>query len=71
MLQIPHRLLSFHLLPGVVVSVLCLATPTLAEAEAQLIEQCWRPHMEPLRACKQAPPQNVPKGTPVDSGILG
>ncbi|XP_072030278.1 protein fuzzy homolog [Amphiura filiformis] len=69
--KVPHRLLSFHLLPGVVVSVLCLATPTLAEAEAQLIEQCWRPHMDPLRACKQAPPQNVPKGTPIDTGILG
>lgn len=69
--KVPHRLLSFHLLPDVVVSVLCLATPTLAEAESQLVEQCWRPHMDSLRLCQKAPLQNVPKGTPIDSGILG
>ncbi|XP_041483199.1 protein fuzzy homolog [Lytechinus variegatus] len=67
----PHRLLSIHLLPGVVVSVLCYANPTLAEAEEQLIEPSWRSHHEALRAIQRAPPSNIPRTIPLDAGILG
>ncbi|XP_071802751.1 protein fuzzy homolog [Asterias amurensis] len=69
----PHRLLSISLLPGVVVSVLCLATPTLAEAETSLVEAAWRSHVESLRACQKAAVagQYVPKSLSIDSGILG
>ncbi|XP_022090551.1 protein fuzzy homolog [Acanthaster planci] len=71
--KIPHRLVSISLLPGVIVSVLCLETPTLAEAQTTLVEPAWRAQVESLRACQKASlnGQYVPKTLIMDSGILG
>ncbi|XP_038071575.1 protein fuzzy homolog isoform X2 [Patiria miniata] len=71
--KVPHRLLSISLLPGVIVSVLCLDTPTLADAQATLVEPSWRAYVESLRACQKASlaGQHIPKSLSVDSGILG
>ncbi|XP_071509327.1 protein fuzzy homolog [Diadema antillarum] len=67
----PHRLLSIHLLPGVVVSVLCYAEPTLSDAVNALVEPAWRPHHDSLRALQRAPSSNIPRSIAVDGGVLG
>lgn len=68
--QVPHRLISVHLLSGLVVSVLCLDVPTLATVQSKLIESHWLPHFEMLKTCLRAPVTNIPKAIVVDPGIL-
>ncbi|XP_033122216.1 protein fuzzy homolog [Anneissia japonica] len=69
--KIPHRLLSIHLLSGIVVSVMCGPTPSLEAVKSQLVEACWLPHVEVLRACLNMGSRNVPASVEVDQGVIG
>ncbi|XP_071838925.1 protein fuzzy homolog [Apostichopus japonicus] len=69
--KVPHRLISVHLLSGLVVSVLCLDVPTLSTVQSKLIETHWLPHFETLKGCLRASVTNIPKTIPIDPGILG
>ncbi|XP_066508744.1 protein fuzzy homolog [Hoplias malabaricus] len=48
---VAHRLLSFQLLPGVFVCVLCGPSPSLHRVESELVGSFWTPVVETLRSC--------------------
>uniref|UniRef100_A0A8D0HL62 Secreted protein n=1 Tax=Sphenodon punctatus TaxID=8508 RepID=A0A8D0HL62_SPHPU len=51
--QVPHRLLSFQLIPGLQVVLLCGPSPSLQ----RLVDRFWLPLIEPLRASAHAVPR--------------
>lgn len=48
---VAHRLLRFQLLLGVDVCVLCGPSPSLQQAESELVGRFWSPLVEVLRGC--------------------
>ncbi|XP_020859136.1 protein fuzzy homolog isoform X4 [Phascolarctos cinereus] len=71
LLQVPHRLLTLMLLPGLELCVLCGPQPPLSQVEPQVLERWWQPVLEPLRACVALAPRGIPAGFPLHPGILG
>nr|XP_032833903.1 LOW QUALITY PROTEIN: protein fuzzy homolog [Petromyzon marinus] len=70
--QVPHRLLTFRLLPGLELCVLCGPQPTLQDIQStQLVERFWRPVLEPLRTCVVLAPHAFHSTTPLHGAILG
>ncbi|XP_071949645.1 protein fuzzy homolog [Antedon mediterranea] len=69
--KIPHRLLSIHLLSGLVVSVLCGPSPSLDAVKSQLVEACWLPHMEPMRACLNMGTKSISSSFAIEQGVIG
>ncbi|XP_069764640.1 protein fuzzy homolog isoform X2 [Narcine bancroftii] len=48
---VPHRLLTFQLVPGVDVCLLCGPTPSLQQVQTELVERFWSPVLECLKTC--------------------
>ncbi|XP_078511374.1 protein fuzzy homolog isoform X2 [Lissotriton helveticus] len=68
---VPHRLLTFQLVPGVDVCVLCGPTPSLQKVETELVERYWRPLQDPVKACLRVQLRSFPASFPLHQGILG
>ncbi|XP_043915565.1 protein fuzzy homolog isoform X2 [Protopterus annectens] len=68
---VPHRLLTFLLVPGVEVCILCGPVPSLQEVERELVERFWKPLAEPLKACLRMQVRSFPASVPLDRGIIG
>uniref|UniRef100_A0A8D2HTV0 Fuzzy planar cell polarity protein n=1 Tax=Urocitellus parryii TaxID=9999 RepID=A0A8D2HTV0_UROPR len=70
-LQVPHRLLTLTLLPGLELCLLCGPRPPLSQLDPQLLERWWQPVLDPLRACLPLGPRGLPDGFPLHKDILG
>ncbi|XP_067830471.1 protein fuzzy homolog isoform X2 [Heptranchias perlo] len=68
---VPHRLLSFQLVPGVEVCMLCGPTPSLHEVQTELVERFWSPLLEPLKTCLGVHQRSFPACTPLHHSIIG
>ncbi|XP_030051285.1 protein fuzzy homolog isoform X2 [Microcaecilia unicolor] len=68
---VPHRLLTFQLVPGVDVCVLCGPSPSLHKVETELVEVFWKPLLEPVKACLRVQLRSFPASIPLHQGILG
>ncbi|XP_058136626.1 protein fuzzy homolog isoform X4 [Dasypus novemcinctus] len=71
LLQVPHRLLTLTLLPGLELCLLCGPRPPLGQLEPQLLERWWEPLLDPLRACLPLAPRALPAGFPLHADVLG
>ncbi|XP_024624125.1 protein fuzzy homolog isoform X2 [Neophocaena asiaeorientalis asiaeorientalis] len=69
--QVPHRLLTLTLLPGLELCLLCGPRPPLSQLDAQLLERWWQPLLDPLRACLPLGSRALPAGFPLHTDILG
>ncbi|NP_001035106.1 protein fuzzy homolog [Xenopus tropicalis] len=68
---VPHRLLTFQLVPGVDVCVLCGPKPSLQKVETELIERFWKPVHDPIKSCLRVQMRSFPASVPLHHGILG
>ncbi|CAH1785473.1 unnamed protein product [Owenia fusiformis] len=68
--KVPHRLLTFQLVQGVEVCVICGPSPSLAELERE-VERFWRNSYDCLAAVSRAIPRNFPSTINLDQNILG
>uniref|UniRef100_A0A2K5L6M8 Fuzzy planar cell polarity protein n=1 Tax=Cercocebus atys TaxID=9531 RepID=A0A2K5L6M8_CERAT len=68
---VPHRLLTLTLLPSLELCLLCGPSPPLSQLYPQLLERCWQPLLDPLRACLPLGPRALPSGFPLHTDILG
>ncbi|XP_059584176.1 protein fuzzy homolog isoform X3 [Alligator mississippiensis] len=62
--MVPHRLLTFQLLPGLDICLLCGPSPSLEAVKTELVPRFWKPLLEPLRACA------CPPSVPLHPGVL-
>nr|XP_020649652.1 protein fuzzy homolog isoform X1 [Pogona vitticeps] len=68
---VPHRLLTFQLVPGLEVLLLCGPSPSLQCLADELVKQFWQPLLDLLKASARAPPHCLLPGISLDPGILG
>uniref|UniRef100_A0A2I3MFF9 Fuzzy planar cell polarity protein n=1 Tax=Papio anubis TaxID=9555 RepID=A0A2I3MFF9_PAPAN len=68
---VPHRLLTLTLLPSLELCLLCGPSPPLSQLYPQLLERCWQPLLDPLRACLPLGARALPSGFPLHTDILG
>ncbi|KAM4704076.1 protein fuzzy homolog [Rhinophrynus dorsalis] len=68
---VPHRLLTFQLVPGVDVCVLCGPKPSLQKVETELVEKFWKPVLDPIKSCLRVQLRSFPASVPLHHGILG
>ncbi|KAM8839705.1 protein fuzzy homolog [Synchiropus picturatus] len=68
--SVAHRLLRFQLLPGADVCVLCGPTPSLYQAESQLVGRFWSPLVECLRDCLDVGQRCLPKSVSLRPDVL-
>lgn len=69
--KVPHRLLTFQLIEGVEVCVICGPKPSLQDTETKFLDQYWRLATDTLRSSRRSHPRNLPADMVIDSGILG
>ncbi|XP_050783686.1 protein fuzzy homolog isoform X5 [Gopherus flavomarginatus] len=69
-LQVPHRLLTCQLLPGLEACLICGPSPALHTVETELVPRFWKPLLEPLQACVSPQPHGLPHGTTLPPGVL-
>lgn len=69
--KVPHRLLTFQLIEGVEVCVICGPKPSLQDTETKFLEPYWRLSTETLKSSRRSHPRNLPGDMALDSGILG
>ncbi|XP_013390800.1 protein fuzzy homolog [Lingula anatina] len=68
--KVPHRLLTFQLVQGVEVCVVCGPTPSLAELQRE-VDRFWRTAFEYLKSSTRIHPRNFPTSILTDQSILG
>ncbi|XP_048473585.1 protein fuzzy homolog isoform X2 [Rhincodon typus] len=68
---VPHRLLTFQLVPGVEVCLLCGPSPSLQQVQTELVERFWSPLLEPLMTCLRVHQRSFSAGIPLHRSILG
>ncbi|XP_062993552.1 protein fuzzy homolog isoform X1 [Elgaria multicarinata webbii] len=68
---VPHRFLTFQLVPGLEVVLLCGPNPSLQRVADELVKKFWQPLLDLLKASARAPPRCLPPGIPLAPGILG
>ncbi|XP_048377121.2 protein fuzzy homolog isoform X1 [Stegostoma tigrinum] len=68
---VPHRLLTFQLVPGVEVCLLCGPSPSLQQVQTELIERFWSPLLEPLMTCLRVHQRSFSAGIPLHRSVLG
>ncbi|XP_067408315.1 protein fuzzy homolog isoform X3 [Emydura macquarii macquarii] len=69
-LQVPHRLLTCQLLPGLEACLLCGPSPALHTVETELVPRFWKPLLELLQACVSPRPHSLPHGATLPPGVL-
>ncbi|XP_072348480.1 protein fuzzy homolog isoform X1 [Scyliorhinus torazame] len=68
---VPHRLLTFQLVPGVEVCLLCGPAPSLQQVQTELVERFWSPLLEPLKTCLMTHQRSFSTSIPLHPSILG
>ncbi|XP_068097453.1 protein fuzzy homolog [Hyperolius riggenbachi] len=68
---VPHRLLTFQLVPGVDVCILCGPAPSLQKVESELVERFWKPVFDPVKCCLRVQVRSFPASVPLHHGIVG
>ncbi|XP_072281566.1 protein fuzzy homolog isoform X2 [Pyxicephalus adspersus] len=68
---VPHRLLTFQLVPGVDVCILCGPSPSLQKVELELVERFWKPVLDPVKSCLRLQLRSFPISLNLHQGILG
>ncbi|XP_053546804.1 protein fuzzy homolog [Bombina bombina] len=68
---VPHRLLTFQLVPGIDLCVLCGPNPSLQKVETELVERFWKPVLDPVKFCLRVQLRSFPASIPLHHGILG
>uniref|UniRef100_A0A674KF67 Fuzzy planar cell polarity protein n=1 Tax=Terrapene triunguis TaxID=2587831 RepID=A0A674KF67_9SAUR len=69
--QVPHRLLTCQLLPGLEACLICGPTRlTPSPLCPQLVPRFWKPLLEPLQACVSPQPHGLPPGITLPPGVL-
>uniref|UniRef100_A0A8D0E8P5 Fuzzy planar cell polarity protein n=1 Tax=Salvator merianae TaxID=96440 RepID=A0A8D0E8P5_SALMN len=69
--MVPHRFLTFQLVPGLEVLLLCGPKPSLQYLTDELVKQFWLPLLDLLKTSARASPCCLPPGTSLAPGILG
>uniref|UniRef100_UPI00358F0015 protein fuzzy homolog isoform X2 n=2 Tax=Myxine glutinosa TaxID=7769 RepID=UPI00358F0015 len=69
--NVPYRLLTFLLLPGVEVCLLCGPQPSLLHIENELLERFWRPAFDTLQLGPALSQRGFVLHTPLHPGVLG
>lgn len=69
--KVPHRLLTFQLIEGVEVCVICGPQPTLQDTETKYLDQYWKLAVDMLKSSRRSHPRNLPGDIVLDVGILG
>uniref|UniRef100_A0A8C4R580 Uncharacterized protein n=1 Tax=Eptatretus burgeri TaxID=7764 RepID=A0A8C4R580_EPTBU len=69
--NVPYRLLTFLLLPGVEVCLLCGSQPSLLHIENELVERFWRPAFDALQLGPALSHRGFVLHTPLHPGVLG
>ncbi|XP_078347527.1 protein fuzzy homolog [Oculina patagonica] len=69
--KVPHRLLTFQLIEGVEVCVICGPKPSLQDTQTKFLDQYWRLAVDTLKSSRRSHPRNLPGDMVLDSGILG
>ncbi|KAF6031168.1 FUZ [Bugula neritina] len=68
--NVAQRLVTFTLLPGAEVCLLCGPTPSLSQLEKE-VERFWQPSFDAIKLVQSSVDRNLPKDTLVDSNVLG
>ncbi|KAM4652626.1 protein fuzzy homolog isoform 2-T2 [Discoglossus pictus] len=68
---VPHRLLTFQLVHGVDVCILCGPSPSLHKVETELVERFWKPVLDPLKFSSRIQQRSFPASVSLHHGILG
>ncbi|XP_053119030.1 protein fuzzy homolog isoform X2 [Hemicordylus capensis] len=68
---VPHRFLTFQLVPDLEVVLLCGPNPSLQCLTDELVQQFWQPLLDLLKASARAALQCLPPGISLAPGILG
>ncbi|XP_048373700.1 protein fuzzy homolog [Sphaerodactylus townsendi] len=68
---VPHRFLTFQLVPGLEVVLLCGPTPSLQYLADELVKQFWQPLLDLLRQTARASPRCLSPSMALAPGILG
>ncbi|XP_077169896.1 protein fuzzy homolog [Paroedura picta] len=68
---VPHRFLTFQLVPGLEVVLLCGPSPSLQYLADELVKQFWLPLLDLLKQTARASPRCLPPSTSLAPGILG
>nr|XP_060636739.1 protein fuzzy homolog isoform X1 [Anolis sagrei ordinatus] len=68
---VPHRFLTFQLVPGLEVVLLCGPNPSLQCITDELVKPFWQPLLDLLKASAGAPLQCLPPGIVLAPEILG
>jgi len=68
--KIAHRLLTFHLMTGVEICVICGPEPSLASLQPN-VERFWRPAFESLRNLSRVAPRFIAESISLDPNLLG
>ncbi|EDV28845.1 uncharacterized protein TRIADDRAFT_52122 [Trichoplax adhaerens] len=70
--DVPHRLMTFQILDGVEVCVLCGSTPSHNEVlQNQILDSYWRSCIDILKNDMRNAPKVLPPSITLDFGILG
>ncbi|CAB3990223.1 Hypothetical predicted protein, partial [Paramuricea clavata] len=69
--KVAHRLVTFQILEGVEVCVICGPNPSLQEIEQKLVFNYWNPAMDTVKQCLRSHPRNLTPNMSLDNGILG
>ncbi|XP_074660651.1 protein fuzzy homolog [Tubulanus polymorphus] len=67
--KVPHRLLTFQLVNGVEVWVICGPKPSLVELERE-VSRFWRTAFEALKSLTWVHPRNLPTTVQLDASVL-
>ncbi|XP_066484339.1 protein fuzzy homolog isoform X1 [Tiliqua scincoides] len=68
---VPHRFLTFQLVPGLEAVLLCGPNPSLQYLADELVKQFWQPLLDLLKASARASLRYLPPGISLAPGILG
>ena len=68
--KVPHRLLTYKLIEGFQVCIICGPTPSLMELEREVISY-WKPVTDSLTTMCKVHPQNYPSHLNLDPAMLG
>ncbi|XP_034271251.1 protein fuzzy homolog isoform X3 [Pantherophis guttatus] len=70
-LQVPHRFLTFQLVPDMEVVLLCGPNPSLQCLTDELVNQFWQPLLDLLKATARGSARCLQPGIVLSPGILG
>ncbi|XP_050408676.1 protein fuzzy homolog [Patella vulgata] len=68
--SVPHRLLTFSLMNGVDVCIICGPAPSLSQLEKE-VGRFWGAAFDSLKSLREVHPRNIPPNITLDPNIMG